>query len=251
MGDSYSQAKAFLEQGRPVLFSGTPCQIAGFNRFLGKEYPHLVTCDFICTGVPNPKAFRAYREHYAKRWKEPITGIAFRDKQYGWDSFSMVIRGKTKQYRKVRFFDPFIQAFYSHLLLRPACYHCQFKKYNSGSDIKLADYWYVKRVHPEIYHRDGVSLVMMGTAKGQALFDSVAPEMEKVESSMKNVFQTNASFETIVKEPPSRKEYLHTICHTDSTEDIVHCIKKLAKQPLKNQLVAKLRFYKQQLFARK
>ena len=53
IGDSFFQAKAFLDQGRPVLFSGAPCQIAGLNSFLGKKYPNLTTCDFILTGIPN------------------------------------------------------------------------------------------------------------------------------------------------------------------------------------------------------
>ena len=104
IGDSFFQAKAFLDQGRPVLFSGAPCQIAGLNSFLGKKYPNLTTCDFICTGIPNPKAFRAYRDYFFHRFQEPLTGISFRDKKYGWDAFSMVFRGKSKEYRKIRFF---------------------------------------------------------------------------------------------------------------------------------------------------
>ena len=76
IGDSFFQAKAFLDQGRPVLFSGAPCQIAGLNSFLGKKYPNLTTCDFICTGIPNPKAFRAYRDYFAQRFQEPLKSTA-------------------------------------------------------------------------------------------------------------------------------------------------------------------------------
>ncbi|MFR9048942.1 MAG: coenzyme F420 hydrogenase/dehydrogenase beta subunit N-terminal domain-containing protein, partial [[Clostridium] leptum] len=108
IGDSFFQAKAFLDQGRPVLFSGAPCQIAGLNSFLGKKYPNLTTCDFICTGIPNPKAFRAYRDYFFHRFQEPLTGISFRDKKYGWDAFSMVFRGKSKEYRKRSLYQRFL-----------------------------------------------------------------------------------------------------------------------------------------------
>lgn len=251
IGSSFSQAKMFLNQGRLVLFSGAPCQIAGLNSFLGKSYENLITCDFICTGIPNPKAFRAYRKYFADRFGEPITGISFRDKKYGWDAFSMVLRGRSKEYRKIRFFDPYIQAFYSHMVLRPACYHCQFKKCNSGSDIKLADYWYVNQVHPQILWRDGVSLVMLGGEKGCALFESVVSQMQVVESKIEHVFKTNASFETIVKEPPARQEFLNTISNTDSPQEIVRCLKKLTKLPLKNRVITRLRFIKHQMLSEK
>ena len=58
--DNYKKVETFLKQGRKVLFSGTPCQIAGLKRFLSKEYDNLLTVDFICHGVPSPKVWRLY-----------------------------------------------------------------------------------------------------------------------------------------------------------------------------------------------
>ena len=43
IGETFSQAEEFLKQGREVLFTGTPCQIAGLRRFLGKEYDNLLS----------------------------------------------------------------------------------------------------------------------------------------------------------------------------------------------------------------
>ena len=34
-----------LEKHRPVLFSGTPCQLAGVRNFLKKQYDHLYCID--------------------------------------------------------------------------------------------------------------------------------------------------------------------------------------------------------------
>lgn len=60
IGDSYQKAKAFLKNNRKVLFSGTPCQIAGLKKYLRKDYDNLLAVDFICHGVPSPGVFRTY-----------------------------------------------------------------------------------------------------------------------------------------------------------------------------------------------
>lgn len=50
----------FLKQNKEVLFTGTPCQIAGLRRFLGKDYENLLTVDFACHGVPSPGVWQRY-----------------------------------------------------------------------------------------------------------------------------------------------------------------------------------------------
>jgi coenzyme F420-reducing hydrogenase beta subunit len=43
IGFTYKECKEVLEQGRYVLYSGTPCQIAGLKCYLGKAYDTLIT----------------------------------------------------------------------------------------------------------------------------------------------------------------------------------------------------------------
>ena len=43
--NTYQEAKSALQQGRNVLYSGTPCQIAGLKFFLGKDYENLLTLE--------------------------------------------------------------------------------------------------------------------------------------------------------------------------------------------------------------
>lgn len=47
-GNSFKKAKEFLDMGKNVYFSGTPCQIAGLKAFLKKDYDNLITQDVIC-----------------------------------------------------------------------------------------------------------------------------------------------------------------------------------------------------------
>ena len=60
VGNAYIDAKAFLKQGRKVMFSGTSCQIAGLKKFLKTEYENLLTVDVVCHGVPSPLVWRHY-----------------------------------------------------------------------------------------------------------------------------------------------------------------------------------------------
>ena len=58
--DTYGIAKAKLDDGIAVLFSGTPCQIAGLRAFLRKEYDNLICVDVICHGAPSPMVYEKY-----------------------------------------------------------------------------------------------------------------------------------------------------------------------------------------------
>jgi coenzyme F420-reducing hydrogenase beta subunit len=132
IGNTFRQAKEFLQKDRKVLFSGTPCQIAGLKLYLKKEYENLLTIDFVCHGVPSPKVWRTYLAQLVDNQvdmrggelppfpKEIVLAINFRDKTYGWEKFSLSFlflmktaantiseikfRDKRKSWKKYNFF---------------------------------------------------------------------------------------------------------------------------------------------------
>ena len=55
--NTFQQVKAELVR-RPVLFTGTPCQVDGLNAYLGRTYENLLTVEVICHGAPTPKLWR-------------------------------------------------------------------------------------------------------------------------------------------------------------------------------------------------
>jgi coenzyme F420-reducing hydrogenase beta subunit len=77
----YSKVKEYLQTERFVLFTGTPCQVAGLYTFLKKDYPSLLTCDLVCHGVPSQKSFDTYCEKIGLKGKVAV--VAFRYTQ-GW-----------------------------------------------------------------------------------------------------------------------------------------------------------------------
>ena len=56
----YSKVKNLLNNGEKVLVCGVPCQMAGLQAYLGREYENLLIVDLICLGVNSPKVWRKY-----------------------------------------------------------------------------------------------------------------------------------------------------------------------------------------------
>ena len=193
MGECYREAESFLKSGREVLFSGTPCQVAGLRRYLRREYAGLRTVDFICHGVPSPGVWRDYLKEEVARQCDgkntvspaPISGrdallegVSFRNKAWGWKkySFSLSLSLPGGQGTKNSVFlcellteNAYLRGFLSDLYLRPSCHACPAKCLRSGSDVTVADYWGVGAVHPELDDDGGVSVVLVNTARGQEM----------------------------------------------------------------------------------
>ena len=166
IGDSYKHAEAFLRQGRKILFTGTPCQIAGLKSYLRKEYSNLLCVDFICHGVPSPKAWIKYLHFQEERTGSAVQRVAFRSKTSGWRQFSVCLCfANNAQYLQRFDGDPYMNAFLHDLSLRPSCYSCRFKTLIRQSDITLADFWGIEHVCPEMDDNKGTSLVLVNSEK--------------------------------------------------------------------------------------
>lgn len=193
IGDSFKQVEYFLKQGRMVLFSWVPCQIAALKLYLQKEYDNLLTVDVICHGVPSPGVFREYIKYLGKGNK--IININFRDKHTGWTGYSTsytLSNGKHKHFRT--FFDYFLGAgLRLHYFLRPSCFRCPAKSGKSGSDLTLGDLWHIKYV-PEIHNDDkGASLLAVHTLKGKDILRFLDVNV-MIPQNEDNVRMYNASF---------------------------------------------------------
>ena len=91
IGDTYIEAKKFLDKGRLVLFSGTPCQISGLESFLMKKYENLIMVDIACHGVPSPLVYKNYIKLLEEKNKSHMNSLSFRDKSTGWSKYSIKV----------------------------------------------------------------------------------------------------------------------------------------------------------------
>jgi coenzyme F420-reducing hydrogenase beta subunit len=169
IGTSFRKAEGFLKEGKEIFFTGTPCQIAGFKTYLGKDYPNLLTCDFICHGVPSMKLLNDHLDLLENKFRADIVEVDFRPKTYGWSTHLLkCVFSDGAEYIKHHQFDAYIAAFYLNLSLRRSCYQCRYSDTQHRADLTVADYWGYRRFSPDINDEKGLSLIMANTGKGES-----------------------------------------------------------------------------------
>lgn len=228
LGETFKKIKTNLDEGKKVLFTGTPCQVAGLLNFLKREYSNLYTLDFICHGTPSPKVWKKYLEFRKKEDnKKEISGINFREKsELGWEKYAMNIKYTKGEYTKIHSEDLYMKAFLGDVSLRESCYNCSFKGEERAADITLADFWGVKKVMPSMYGKEGTSILMINSEKGQELFKAIEDNLEYKEVDINEVKKYNPSMINSVKRPKSRDEFFDNI----ATEDFDKLVAKNVKE---------------------
>lgn len=264
MENCYREAETFLKQGREVLFTGSPCQIAGLHNYLRKDYPNLLAVDFLCHGVPSPGVWRRYLDETFGRSARRaaagkntvlspslksapvITGIDFRDKKsFGWKKFSFVVRGESASkadknsvlLSDIHRDNPFMRGFLSDVYLRPSCYRCKCKNGVSHSDLTIADYWGIGRLMPDFDDDRGVGLVLVNTSVGKEAF--AALDMEVRQSTLEDARRYNGGFKAVIKEHPKRMEFYRRL---EAGDELCPMVREYVKLTLKKRIVRKIKY---------
>lgn len=200
IGDTYREAKDFLKQGRKVLFSGTPCQIAGLKKYLRKDYANLLTVDVVCHGVPSPLVWNDYISSIAPI--SDISNVNLKDKRTGWKGYSVTIEYGNNVFTEVAKTNKYMLSFIRNYTLRPSCFNCPAKEGKSGSDITLADYWGVQHLIPSMDDNKGTSFVCYNTEKGMEAVTGI--DMDAIQASYEDSIRYNSCIYLSTKEPEDR-----------------------------------------------
>lgn len=214
VGDTYECVKDQLATGRNVLFSGTPCQVAGLRNFLSKDYGNLICVEVICHAAPSPLAWRKFLEKRAAASAQGRDSarpeavidrrISFRRKNCGWKRFSLSLRfANDKGYLKDLQSDTFLRGFLAELYNRRSCHNCQVRELRSGADITIGDYWNVHQRFPDMDDDKGASLILVNSSKGAVFWNAVKDQSEFRESDFADAVRTNPAL--IRSAPPHRK----------------------------------------------
>ena len=185
IGNCYKEAKSKLDKGEMVCFSGTPCQINGLYKFLGRNYDNLIAVDVVCKSVPSPLVFDKYVQ-FKKQQEKRISDIVFRDKKRGFLYCTMAHYGSHEnrerseaQYRRGSESDEWLRLFLSGRIARRSCMTCPYQSMNRVGDITLGDIW--ETGNPALDDNKGTTLVHVWTVKGQTLIDSIKENIRWVE----------------------------------------------------------------------
>lgn len=209
MENIYNDVKIKLKEGKKVLFSALPCQVAALYRTLKKDYENLFTIDLICHGVPSSKPFYKYISEISDtkfRWTN------FRNKSQGWTNYrnyhncdNLILNYHHRE-------DKFFRGFLNDVYLGNPCYACKFKGLKNGdervADITLGDFWGV----PEEYFNDdlGVSVIGLNDKKSIQLFEKIKKNIKFHEVSA-NVALFNNSYYESPKKNVNRQLFFENI----------------------------------------
>lgn len=188
----FPQVKQDLKGGREVLFSGTPCQVAGLKSFLGKKKTEkLITVDIICHGVPSPSVFRNYLQYLTKKYGKgnKLTKIVFRDKE----RFGHQMYGESYYWSNRCHTDiDYSYMFGKDLMLRHSCANCHFCNLYRCGDVTIGDLWGWEKIDNSLNSDDrGISLVLVNSMIGQNLFNTSSINLDVVELKLIDCMQSH------------------------------------------------------------
>lgn len=176
--DIYNKVKKALSDNKPVLFVGTPCQVAGLNNYIGKN-DNLFTADILCHGVPSQQVFDKFLDELPEGAgragkKKSIENIDFRNKRHGWNAEHIIVSYSdgTEYDKSMREGNLYVKAFLSNMILRESCEHCPFSNFPRHGDISMGDFWGIASYDKSQNDGKGTSIVFVNNLKGKQLFDT-------------------------------------------------------------------------------
>lgn len=238
LNDSFKSVERNLKDGKPVLFTGTPCQVEGLLSYLKKPYDNLLTMDFVCHGVPAPNVWEYYKTLLKKQYNSSITDVNFRDKSFGWKNDSLRVDFENGNvYCNTFRNDPYMKAFLANLDLRESCYSCKFKSTIHKSDITVSDFWGIEKIKPEIDDEKGLSLLLVNTEKGISLLTYTEKNLTLTKTDIEKSFPYNPC---IIKSAPMnnfRQYFLNNYTKGDFSKVVEDCLNPSYVTRLKRKIL--------------
>lgn len=205
MGDVYAEVKKQLETGRTVLFSGTPCQVAGLKRYLKNEDERLFTVDIACHGVPSAMVWDSYLSNMEKKMdgKTGYASFRFKANAESQPEMDRLSAGGKKHYQLYNH-NPFIKMFLSNDCLRESCYECRAKENGTMADITIGDLWGIGKVKTDFDCSSGVSLIIVHTEKGRRLLNEASSTLNFQQVDYAGALTGNSLIDSSAHRPAQR-----------------------------------------------
>lgn len=225
-----------LLEGKTVLFTGTPCQTAGLYSYLkklkfnkpntnlsGEVTDRLILNDLICHGTPSPLLWKEYLKFIQEKHRSAVKSYSFRYKGKGWRNYTPMAvfeNGKSRiDKADIMVYSNLFQSLLAH---RPSCYRCKFANLRRTSDITIGDFWGIENSLPKFEDENGVSVMMINTLKGQAIFEDIKDTVAYEKSNTLDCLQRN------LIEPNKKPQNRELFWGEYFREDFNYVIKKYA-----------------------
>ncbi len=212
MGSSHAQIKSDLQEGRMVLFTGTPCQTAGVRAFIGDSplAKKLYCCDLICHSIPSPLIWEAYKKLLEREQGAKLIAVQFRSKKDGWSraNSNKGFLFRTESDSQLQEDDRFYHLFFKvGAITRLSCSACRFTDLQRASDLTIADYWGIEKYSPQWFDPLGVSLIMLNSTKGADLFAQCKEDLFSEERAKEESLSEQKRLREPMQLPPERSRF--------------------------------------------
>lgn len=212
----FANVKAQLEQGRRVLFSGTPCQVGGLKAFLRKDYDNLIAVDFVCHSVPSPMTWREYVKYRAEQDNggNLPQSIDLRSKMTGWSryQYSNLFQYANGMAHAAKSGESlYMKLFVGGYINRESCVNCQFKGYSRVSDLTIGDFWGIWDIAPEMDDNKGTSVVLVQSLRGATLLERISERLVLKQVTLEEASRQNSSMVKSLTPNPERRNALQQI----------------------------------------
>lgn len=210
--NTYKEVKQLADKNKLILYTGTPCQIAGLKKYLGKEYSNILTVDIICHGVPSQKFLRKYLNYIKNKYGYKKVELNFRDKSINKWSLTLKCTLTKKSNVKTKYFTPqtssYYYAFINGLNYRESCYKCSFAKESREGDITIGDFWNLEDKKKSLFNwKNGISLMMINSKEGKKVFEAIKNKIYYCSSNMEEAKSGNIQ----LSRPTERKKVRNII----------------------------------------
>lgn len=205
IGLTYINVEKELNRNKLVLFSGTPCQVAGLKSFLNKKYDNLICVDVVCHGIPNQKIFLNYIDSLENKENGKVTSYSFREKYPGIGNYatSYTIDDNRKIVKQWTLLS-YSYLFMNNYLSRDSCYSCQYATRNRISDITLGDFWGINQIDSSFDNDKGVSAVIINSENGKVLFSEIECKLKLLKVPYEDIFEHNSQLNFPANKPSDR-----------------------------------------------
>lgn len=224
INDTFRQIRTLLLKGGKILFSGTPCQVAGLYAFLKKRYENqLYTVDLLCHGVPSPYIFKQYIAYMEKIHNSRLVDFQFRHKP-GWRRYQVILEFADGQ-KNITYKDtsPYIRGFLKGNFLRPSCYGCDYTILKRYSDLTIGDFWnYFADGSDDIDDDKGISMALVNNENGRNLFNMAKNDLIYFAKDFERATATSPRLHAPTKKPASYEDFWQDY----KTNDFAYMIQK-------------------------
>ena len=237
----YSQIIQDLDDGKIVLFTGTPCQNGAIHEYCYKSnnIENLYLCDIVCHGLASPMILKEHIRFLEKREKTKIEKLRFRDKTFGWNKDNKRWLKCIDENGKIILDDIYYRMYFNYnIISRPACASCSFTKRERIADFTMGDFWGIEKILPNFSYVDGATLLIIRSEKANQVFQRIKRNLIEMPADLQEAVKYNQRLESSsvfgenyekIWDDLEKRGYEYVIEHYITPSITVRCLNKIKR----------------------